>query len=189
MIKKDTIVSQQDRNLKWRALDVLERILMILCGVSIAGFTLCVFLDVITRSIGHPWLWLQEVTLAFFVYGLFLGTAVAFRRNEHMILANPAELFTGKTRLVLETFTRLITLAIAGIIIYQGYFNFLHDFGSYLMPSMTPLAVLTGILPITGSLIALFTVEQLFNGWKKGFDSKKKSIENGNGPDSEELIG
>ena len=42
--------------------------------------------------------------------------------------------------------------------------------GSYRMPSLIPLAVYTGIVPVAGVLIALFTVEQLVNGWRHGFE-------------------
>jgi len=34
-------------------------------------FTVSVFADVITRTLGDPWVWLQQVTTAFFA-GVFL---------------------------------------------------------------------------------------------------------------------
>jgi len=46
---------------------------MVLCGVALAGFSCTVFFDVVTRSIGHPVLWVQEVTTTFFVYGIFIA--------------------------------------------------------------------------------------------------------------------
>jgi TRAP-type C4-dicarboxylate transport system permease small subunit len=46
---------------------------MVLCGVALAGSTTTVFFDVVTRSLGHPVLWVQEVTTTFFVYGIFIG--------------------------------------------------------------------------------------------------------------------
>ena len=39
--------------------------------------------------------------------------------------------------------------------------------GSYRMPSLIPLTVYTGIVPIAGVLILLFTLEQLVNGWQQ----------------------
>ena len=33
--------------------------------------------DIVTRTIGHPWLWLQEVTSTLFIYGIFIGASVA----------------------------------------------------------------------------------------------------------------
>jgi TRAP-type C4-dicarboxylate transport system permease small subunit len=38
------------------------------------------------------------------------------------------------------------------------------------MPSMTPIASLYAIIPISGALIALFAVEQLVNGWRNTFE-------------------
>ena len=37
------------------------------------------------------------------------------------------------------------------------------------MPSMTPLATYYTAIPLSGILVALFTVEQMVNGWRNGF--------------------
>ncbi|MBI3369860.1 MAG: TRAP transporter small permease subunit [Burkholderiales bacterium] len=75
------LILQRHRHLKWRAFDRLEATLMVLCGACIAMFTLAVFCDVVTRTLGSPWLWLQQVTTAFFAWGVFLGMAVATRHG------------------------------------------------------------------------------------------------------------
>ena len=142
---------------------------MLLCGVAITGFTITVICDVVTRSIGRPWLWLQEVTMTFFIYGVFIGTAAATRRSDHLYLAALAEAMTGRKRLAFETFNRLVMLGVAFSMIYYGYLNFLDGFRSLRMPSMTPLASLYAAIPLSGALVALFVVEQLVNGWKNGF--------------------
>ena len=77
------LILQRHRRLKWKALDPLEAFLMVMCGVSIFMFTLTVLCDVVTRTIGMPWLWLQQVTTAFFAWGVFIGMAAATRRNDH----------------------------------------------------------------------------------------------------------
>jgi TRAP-type C4-dicarboxylate transport system permease small subunit len=109
------------------------------------------------------------VTTTFFVYGIFIGTAAAARRNDHLYLTAVAEVMTGRTRLAVETFTRLVTLGAALCMVYFGYINFRQGFGAFRMPSMTPLASLYAPIPISGALVALFTVEQLINGWRNGF--------------------
>jgi TRAP-type C4-dicarboxylate transport system permease small subunit len=169
-----TLVQDSQRHLKWRALDPLERVLMILCGVAITGFSVTVTCDIITRMLGRPWLWLQEVTMTFFIYGVFVGTAAATRRNDHLYLAAIAESFSGRKRLLIETFSRLVVLGVAACLVWFGYLNFLDGFRSLRMPSMTPLASLYAGIPLCGILIALFTVEQLVNGWKNGFALEKK---------------
>jgi len=170
MKRFDVLISQRQRHLKWPVLDRLEKVLMALCGISLAGFTTSVVFDIGTRTIGHPWLWLQEVTSTFFIYGIFIGAAVATRRNDHLYLTAVAETLHGATRLVVEIIIRLVVLGVAACLVYFGYLNFLRGFGSFRMPSMTPIASLYAAIPLSGALIALFTVEQLINGVRHGFD-------------------
>jgi TRAP-type C4-dicarboxylate transport system permease small subunit len=166
----DKLVLSRQRHLKWRAFDVLEMILMIICGVLLFGFSTTVMFDIVTRIIGHPWLWLQEVTSTFFIYGIFIGAAVATRRNDHLYLTAFAEALHGKARIVAEFLIRFVVLGVAFCLVYFGYINFLRGFSSFRMPSLTPIASLYAAIPIAGFLIALFTVEQLVNGWRNGFD-------------------
>ena len=167
---RDHLVSQRQRHLKWRALDGLEVALMILCGILLAGFCTTVIFDIITREIRHPWLWLQEVTSTFFIYAIFVGTAVAARRNDHLYLTAIGDALHGRTRQVIEIGTRVVVLGVALCFIYFGYLNFLRGFTSFRMPSMTPIASLYAGIPLCGILIALFMVEQLVNGCRNGFE-------------------
>jgi len=164
------LVLQRHRHLKWRAFDVLEAILMVLCGVCIFMFTLSVGCDVVTRTIGKPWLWLQQVTTAFFAWGVFLGMAAATRRNDHFYLTEITKRMTGAPRSAIEIVNRLVVLVVAALLIRYGWQNALLDMGSYRMPSLIPLAVYTGVVPAAGVLVALFTLEQLINGWRNGFE-------------------
>ena len=164
------LVLQRHRHLKWRAFDKLEATLMVLCGVCIFMFTLAVFFDVVTRTMGRPWLWLQQVTTAFFAWGVFVGMAAATRRNDHFYLTEITKRMTGPWRSAIEIANRLVVLVVAGLLAWFGWKNAVLDMGSYRMPSLLPLAVYTAIVPAAGLLIALFTIEQLVNGWKRGFE-------------------
>ena len=170
MTVADKLVLQRQRHLKWAALDRLELVLMILCGVLCFGFSLSVTADIVTRTIGSPWLWLQEVTSTLFVYAIFIGAAVATRRNDHLYLTAISESLHGKARLGVEILIRLVVLAVAFCLIWFGYINYLRGFGSFRLPSGTPIASLYAAIPFAGALIALFTVEQLVNGIRNGFE-------------------
>ena len=163
------IVQTADRLLKWRALDGLEYALMVLCGLCLAGFTLSVFCDVVTREIGRPWLWLQEVSSAFFTYGIFFGTSVAVRRNDHLFLTAITETMRGRLRAFFEVFNRAVVLAVGIAMVVFGWQNFLQGMGSFRMPSMTPIAYLYWPIPLCGALVVLFCVEQIFCGLTRGF--------------------
>jgi TRAP-type C4-dicarboxylate transport system permease small subunit len=166
----DRLVLQRQRHLKWKALDLLEMVLMTISGLTLFAFSLSVCADILTRTVGHPWLWLQEVTSTFFIYSIFLGAAVATRRNDHLYLTAFAESLHGRPRVVAELLIRLIVLVVAVCMIYYGYLNYLRGFGSFRLPSNTPIASLYAAIPISGALIALFVVEQIVNGCRKGFD-------------------
>jgi len=172
----DALVLNEQRHLKWRALDPLEHLLMILCGICITGFSIVVLGDVVTRALGHPWLLAQETMMAFFLYGIFIGVAAATRRNDHLYLAVLAESMTGNRRLFFEMLNRSIVLAVACCMIYFGYLNYLDGFKSLRMPSMTPVATLYIAIPICGALVALFTIEQMVNGWRHGFADPRGAV-------------
>jgi len=166
----DKLVLQKQHHLKWRWLDLLELGLMTLCGLLCFGFSLSVSFDIITRTIGHPWLWLQEVTSTLFIYAIFIGAAVATRRNDHLYLTAISEALHGTPRLLVEILIRLVVLGVALCLIWFGYINYLRGFGSFRLPSGTPIASLYAVIPLSGILVALFTIEQLVNGIRNGFD-------------------
>src|SRR5215469_6806082 len=166
----EKLVLQRQRHLKWRAFDRLELVLMMLCGILCFGFSMSVTADIATRTIGHPWLWLQEFTSALFIYAIFIGAATATRRNDHLYLTAISESMHGTPRIIVEVVTRLVVLAVSFCLIWYGYLNYVRGFGSFRLPSGWPIAYLYIIIPLSGILIALFTVEQLVNGLINGFD-------------------
>src|SRR4051812_22560712 len=178
----DRLVLQEQRYLKWRALDWLENLLMVLCGIAITGFCVLVLADIITRTIGRPWLWVQEATMTFFIYGIFIGVGAATRRNDHLYLAVLAESMSGNRRLFFEMLNRVVVLWVALCLIYFGYLNFLDGFKSLRMPSMTPISSLYAAIPLAGVLVAMFIIEQMVNGWNNGFggethlEEKRKAL-------------
>ena len=163
------IVQETDRHLKWSALDGLEKGLMILCGVCLTGFTVSTFVDVVTREAGYPLLWLQEVTSTFFTYGVFVGSSVATRRNDHLFLSALTEKMTGGTRRFFEVFNRTVVLLVGIGMVWFGWQNVLTGLGSFRMPSMLPMSYLYLGIPLCGALVALFALEQIVNGLRNGF--------------------
>lgn len=175
MSRSVELVLSADRHLKWRALDRVEHALMILCGVCLTGFSTSTLLDVTARLLGHPLLWPQEVTSTFFIYGVFIGAAVATRRNDHLYLSAVTEVMTGKLRLFFEVFNRLVVLGVGVCLVVFGIENFITGFGSFRMPSMLPIAYLYGPIPVCGALVALFSLEQIVNGLRNGFASIREA--------------
>jgi len=144
---------------------------MVLCALLLLGFTLVEVADVFWRNLHRPWLNANEFAAGFFVWGVFLGMGVAVRRDQHFRLTAITHTLRGARRTLVETVNRLVILAVALSMVVFGYRNYLTGYGSFLMPSLTPIAVLYAAIPVAGVLIALFTVEELVNGWRRGFES------------------
>src|SRR6516162_3957371 len=121
MAVTDRLVSRRQSHLKWPAFDILELALMGLCGILLFAFCSTVVFDIVTRTIGHPWLWLQEVTSTFFIYAIFFGAAVATRRNDHLYLTAIAEGLHGTARTIVEIAIRIVVLGVAFCLIRYGY--------------------------------------------------------------------
>src|SRR3954465_9911786 len=109
----DKLVLQRQHHLKWRAFDRLELFLMIVCGVLCFGFSLSVTADIVTRTIGHPWLWLQEAPSTLFIYAIFIGAALAPRRNDHLYLTAISEAMHGTPRMIVEIIIRIVVLGVS----------------------------------------------------------------------------
>ena len=113
---------------------------------------------------------------------IFVGTAAATRRNDHLYLTAISESMHGTMRIIAEVIIRLVVLGVAFCLIWYGYLNYLRGFGSFRLPSGTPIASLYVIIPVSGVLIALFTIEQLVNGLRNGFDHSEPPEDDGTVP-------
>ena len=171
----ERVTVRAHRHLKWAAFDYLERGLMVLCALLLLGFTVCEVADVLFRNLGRPWLNANEFASGLFTWGVFLGMGVAVRRDQHFRLTAVGEALSGRKRLLVETFNRLVILGVGLCMVWFGYKNYLNGFGSFLMPSVTPIAVLYAAIPVAGFLISLFTLEELINGWRHGFPARPAS--------------
>ena len=85
---------------------------MQLCGVCLVGFTSTTLLDIVARAAGHPLLWPQEMTSAFFIYGVFIGASAATRRNDHLQLLALTESMSGATRRAFEVMNRAVVMGV-----------------------------------------------------------------------------
>src|SRR5258708_3061822 len=105
-----------------------------------------------------------------FIWCFLGGRGRATRRNDHLYLTAISEAMHGTPRLIVEIIIRIVVLGVAFCLIWFGYINYLRGFGSFRLPSGTPIASLYAAIPLSGVLIGLFAIEQLVNGITKGFE-------------------
>ena len=107
---------------------------------------------------------------------LFRSAGVIGNVNRGQFVGGISYFFTRRS--AIEIVNRLVVMVVAGFIVWFGYKNALLDLGSFRMPSLIPLTVYTGVVPISGALVMLFCVEQIANGWRNGFE----------GPEDDEFL-
>src|SRR5205807_8365291 len=146
-------------------------------GLRLFGFLVSWSSVIPTRALGGPWLGLHEFSTLVCIYAIFIGAAAATRRNDHLYLTAISEALHGTPRLLVEILIRIVVLGVAFCLIWFGYVNYLRGFGSFRLPSGTPIASLYAAIPLSGVLIGLFTIEQLVNGITKGFEHPEPSEE------------
>lgn len=94
------------------------------CGVLMTLITLVCFFQVVgryllfTQAIG----WAEDVSRLCFVWGIFLGAAVAVQRQTHLgVDIVISRLPAGRLRTGVNLFRQLCMLVVAGILLYYGY--------------------------------------------------------------------
>ncbi len=113
------------------------------------------------------------MTSAFFIYGVFIGASAATRRNDHLQLLALTESMSGATRRAFEVMNRAVVMGVGLFFVVYGWQNFLTGFGSFRMPSMLPIAYRYAPIPRCGALVALFSLEQIINGLRHGFEPRR----------------
>lgn len=150
-----------------RSMDLLEVLLIGLAGLSLATFTGAVLVNVVTRSLSIPIPWLQQLVVAVFVWGTFVGGAAAVRRGKHFRVSALGRGMSGRRRQLVLTFQHCVVAGVAIWMSLFGYENFLAGLGYFMQPSGVPIAVVTAAIPVSGILIALFSVEHLIRVWTR----------------------
>src|ERR1700722_2538437 len=99
--------------------------------------------------------------------------SAATRRNDHLQLLALTESMSGATRRAFEVMNRAVVMGVGLFFVVYGWQNFLTGFGSFRMPSMLPIAYLYAPIPLCGALVALFSLEQIINGLRHGFEPRR----------------
>ncbi len=170
-------LSTANRHLKTRWLDPLEVLLAVVAAFLLFTFTFSVAFDVLSRNLGYSYIWLQELTLGSFVWGIFLGSAIALRRSQHFYITRALKQRTGFRRVIGELVSLGAMLVIFAYIVRYGIIATQNGMRVSLQVSERPLGTLLAAVPTFGALGIVFTLEELIQGLRGGFRIAEGSIE------------
>lgn len=151
----------------WAVFEMLDRVLLAFCTIALALLCATVFVDVVTRLAGSPIGWLQEVCMLAFVWGLFMGSALAVRRNEHFVVFALGAALKGTSRKIVETWNSLVMCTLGIVVTTVGITSFRLGLSNHMPITRLPESTLIAPLILFGALTVAFTLERLILGWTR----------------------
>ena len=143
-----------------RVNDVVERVLLWLVTAMFVSFICVVVLQVLGRNLLRflTLLWTIDVALMMFIWSVYLGSALAVRRNVHYIIELvPPKLL--RTNAVLDIIAALLVFVVLYVFVFVGV--------EYLENAATRVSLAIGLsqvyfylaIPVAGAAMTLFLVE------------------------------
>ena len=143
-----------------KALDHLEEWVLFL---SVMGALIALFLNVLLRyGFHHSLAWSEELVREVIILTTFLGCSVAIRRGQQVTIDAAVQIFTTLRRPLL-IIHYLATLIFALLLIYYGWqmVHLMLQTGQSTIIMHIPLAWLYAILPLTGVLMTIRTLQAM----------------------------
>lgn len=139
--------------------DLIERAFMIVAGVLFAIFIATIFYQVMARNyLSISVNWTDEVALLCFVWSVFLGAAVALRRQAHYVVELLPERFITANN-ALRLFGSLACLPVIYVLMVHGQIFTEMGLRRASVSLGIPLAYVFAAIPMSGLAMALFSVE------------------------------
>ncbi len=150
-----------------KALDVLEKITLMLAVVLFVVMVFSISLQIVLRFAFDTGIsWAEELARYCFVWLVLLGSAVAMRRGRHMKIDFFINLMPIRLKIVIETVLNISLIIFLLVVVNYGsqltvMVNKQLSTGLEMRMSIPYLAI-----PVGCSLILLFLMESMFIGYK-----------------------
>ncbi len=104
---------------------------------------------------------LQEITILLFIWGIFLGSALAVKNGEHFkIDIWPARF--NKLNKILNIFSGLIMLVVALVLLRQGYDLAVSSLNRFSRQLGIRRSWSTAVIPVSGMVMIFYLLKDLF---------------------------
>jgi len=154
------------KNLK-KLNDTIARVCWYTCAVLMAGYTMLVFLQILSRNlltISVPWC--DEIALLLFGWTVFLGAAIGLHKKLHYVIDFLPASFS-RANAVMDLAADFLALIIIALMLWAGTvftkMGLRRSFSSILVPQ----AWLFVCMPLSAVFMILFSIENIVNDARK----------------------
>lgn len=147
-----------------RALANAEEILGSLLLISICCTAT---IQVASRYISkHPYSWTEEIGTALFVYLIFIGAALALKKNEHFALELLVEQLPRRLQFAIKMLSALLVILFAALVTWFGA-EFTYNSRNVMTPALeVSKSFFVAAVPLGGALMLVRAFEHLAALWK-----------------------
>lgn len=127
-----------------------------------------IFYGVIMRYVfNNPITWVEEISKYFIIWGSFIGAAVALRDDHHIKVDLLYRFFPKQVKKIVSIFANLVGVFFSCFLAYYGTDLLLSKWhiGQRSMDVGVPLWLIYIIFPISGVLLIIRFLEQLYMIW------------------------
>ena len=156
-----------------KALSTLEKILTFFeewsLFISVIVALLAMFFNVVLRyGFNYSLAWSEELVREVIIYTTFIGCSAAIRRKQ-MIRIDASVQLLPKLKIPLTFFSNFATLIFACILVYYGWLMALLQLKTHQKTIILqiPLVYLYAILPLTGCMMFIRTIQVIHNDIKQ----------------------
>ena len=133
---------------------------LVLACAFLVGTTVCVLINVFARYILKIGIsWSEEMSTAFFVWSVFLGSASAYRYHKHIGVDMVVKKFPAGVQSVIQIIVDVILIVLNG---YLFYLSIVYISQSYIKPTAT-LGISSAY--VSASLVACFCLCSVYSVW------------------------
>jgi len=142
--------------------NLFEKAEIFLGAAAIVLFFLCTAWQVISRLIGVPAAFTEEIANTSFAWATFMGAAVLLRHNEHFSFSAFSAKLNGKAFLVNESIILILLLGFSALIAVHGT-QLTMQFATWRFTSLPKVSRAWGWLcmPVCGYTSVLYCVENI----------------------------
>lgn len=140
--------------------NILNRVIEVFCIVIMGIMSVLVTWQVITRYIfNKPSVFTEATAQYLFVWLVMYGSAYVFGKREHMQISFIRDLTPKNIRKIIDTIQEIvITIFVAGVMIYGGYFSSLRQMAQTDAALQIPIGVIYSAIPISGIFVIFYAV-------------------------------
>lgn len=152
---------------KAKITDMVMKAVDVLIGLLMASLVILIFFQVLNRFILHiPAAWTEEMGRYNFVWLSLFGSVKALQEGAHLSVDIIVMNFKGKKRIVADIIAEMLTLVFSIILLVTGYTYTLSNIGVNCEFGEFPLFLIYMAIPITGFLLCVISIEQIFKNIK-----------------------